>query len=118
MLKKPKDMTIIVKKLLTIPVLASREEVRGFSEHFKENEKLPDTTVYLDFSGIEFISRSAAAELVNLKESNKNIKIIYSGLSDNLAEMLRSVAANIVYPKNSHTEFNPKRLKLAELINR
>jgi len=106
---------IHVRDILPIPMLSSRGVIKYFDDAIK---KIKHTDlIAFDFSDIEFISRSAAAELVSLKESYKNKKIVYFALNDYLSDILRSVAASKVYPKKENFKFNPNRAPLSDLLS-
>jgi anti-anti-sigma regulatory factor len=72
-------------------------------------EKTHSKTIDLDFHDVEFVSRSAAHELLLLKETlNKRFfrkKVInFVNASDNVSEMFRTVAANRALPKHKELE--------------
>ena len=71
----------------------------------KTIEKAHAKAINLDFSAVEFVSRSATHELLVLKEKlNKSFfkkkMITFINASDNVTEMFRTVAANRALPKS------------------
>ena len=101
MVKKTKAMYIDVAKSLA-PIVGSRDVVSSLR---KTIIKAHAKVINLDFSAVEFVSRSAAHELLVLKEKlsksflrKKTINFIYA--SDNVSEMFRTVAANRALPKS------------------
>lgn len=116
MSKNQTTRVVYAKDILPAPIILSRDIVKNFSDAIEKRYQ-NDEIIAFNFAGIEFISRSAAAELIKLKESYKNKKIIFCDLNDFSATILRSVAANKVYPKKETFEFNPKKVTLAELLD-
>jgi anti-anti-sigma regulatory factor len=101
MVKKTKTINIDVAKNLA-PIVGSRDVVSSLKTTI---EKAYAKAINLDFSTVEFVSRSAAHELLVLKEKlNKSFlrkKIInFINASDNVTEMFRTVAANRALPKS------------------
>ena len=101
MVKKTKIINIDVAKNLA-PIVGSRDVVSSLKATI---EKAYAKAINLDFSAVEFVSRSAAHELLVLKEKlNKSFfkkKVInFINASDNVTEMFRTVAANCALPKS------------------
>lgn len=101
MVKKTKTINIDVAKNLA-PIVGSRDVVSSLKTTI---EKAYAKAINLDFSAVEFVSRSAAHELLVLKEKlNKSFlrkKVInFINASDNVTEMFRTVAANRALPKS------------------
>lgn len=100
MVKKTKTINIDVAKNLA-PIVGSRDVVSSLKTTI---EKAYAKAINLDFSAVEFVSRSAAHELLVLKEKfNKSFfkkkAINFINASDNVTEMFRTVAANRALPK-------------------
>lgn len=100
MIKKMRVVNIDIAKSLA-PIVGSRDVVSNLK---KVIEKAHAKIVNLDFSKVEFVSRSAAHELLVLKEKlNKSFfrkkTIVFISASDNVTEMFRTVAANRALPK-------------------
>lgn len=101
MVKKTKTINIDVAKNLA-PIIGSRDVVSSLKTTI---EKAYAKAINLDFSAVEFVSRSAAHELLVLKEKlNKSFfkkkAINFINASDNVTEMFRTVAANRALPKS------------------
>lgn len=100
MIKKMRAANIDIAKSLA-PIVGSRDVVSNLKSVI---EKTPAKIINLDFSNVEFVSRSAAHELLVLKEKfNKSFfrkkMIAFISASDNVTEMFRTVAANRALPK-------------------
>ncbi len=88
------------------PIIGSRD---GVDVVAKKIEKIRAKSVELDFTSVEFISRSAAHEFLLMKEKfqqQKHISLFFSNTNEQVASMLRSVAANRALPKSS--EYAPQ----------
>lgn len=115
--KKEKSAEIYVNKLLA-EIINSRDVADVLEDAVK---KTNTELVVLDFTGIKFISRSAAHSLLLLKEkfeckaSNKKMVSFENAIED-VSEMLRIVSANKTYPKKEKPEFNPKRIDITSLL--
>ena len=101
MVKKIRTINIDIAKKLA-PIVGSRDVVSILK---KTIEKAHAKAINLDFSAVEFVSRSAAHELLVLKEKlNKSFfrkkAINFINASDNVTEMFRTVAANRAPPKS------------------
>lgn len=99
--------------------ISSREIVKDFLE--KMIKKINNETIYLNFSKIEFISRSAAHELLKMKERIENNdetpkEVIFTEMDENVASMIRVVAANKAYNPAEKPEFKPKEINIRELL--
>jgi len=94
--------TIDVAKILA-PIVGSRDLMPILAEAVN---KADVHSVDLDFSKVEFVSRSAAHALLLMKEDLqrkwRNKKFIsFVNASDNVQEMFRIVAANRAVPKTN-----------------
>lgn len=88
---------------LIAPVISSRDIVHIIAEEANSTDA---KSVKLDFSHVEFISRSAAHELLQLKEDlqrkwYKKKTISFVNTNQDVTEMLRLVAANRAVPSPS-----------------
>ena len=91
----------IAKKIA--PILSSRDVVRDLNKLIK---KTKSNLVKLDFKKVDFVSRSAAHELLLLKErfAQQSKSISFINTNQEVTKMLRIVAANRALPlKKSHT---------------
>ncbi len=93
--------TIINVAAVVAPVLASRDVISTLK---REIEKSVAVQVALDFATVQFVSRSAAHELLRLKESlaaQDNQKTVeFMNANDEVVQMLRTVASNRAVPKH------------------
>jgi len=80
------------------PMIGSRDVVSALRESIRQ---MAASTVDLDFADIAFISRSAAHEFLVLKDELKkrNIDLQFINAENEVAEMLRVVAANRTVPR-------------------
>lgn len=116
MVKKIRTINIDIAKNLA-PIVGSRDVVSSLK---KTIEKAHAKAINLDFSAVEFVSRSAAHELLVLKEKlNKSFlrkKVInFINASDNVTEMFRTVAANRALPKSKIEEAEIETIDVSHL---
>ena len=98
-------------------IISSRDVVAILKE--KINDINADQ-IDLDFSNVEFISRSVAHELLDLKEKFKNnltkpMEIDFDKANNDVADMLRIVAANKAVPKKKE-EIKLKKISIGSLM--
>ena len=81
--------------------------------------QIEDVSVILDFENVDFISRSAAHELLLIKEEvrSKNKELTFDNTNKDIAEMLRVVAANRALPKFERPNFNPEKTNIDSLMS-
>lgn len=117
--KSQNSTTVKLNKLLA-PIISSRDVANILEDIIKKTD---NKSVVLDFSNVKFVSRSAAHALLLLKEkfeskvSNKK-KLSFISADDNVAEMLRIVAANRAFPKAKKPEFNPEKIDITSLLKK
>lgn len=84
------------------PVLASRDVISALKS---EVEKNTAQQVQLNFTDVEFVSRSAAHELLRLKEQllaqDSKREVEFINTNEEVSQMLRTVASNRAVPKKS-----------------
>lgn len=115
-----------MKKITSIGVaqlLAPNINSRDVAIELRSAVKAKDAKfVDLDFSDVTFISRSAAHELLQMKNdfkyltASKEKVIAFVNTHDNVSEMLRIVAANRALPKEREISFDPKRISIASIL--
>jgi hypothetical protein len=78
----------------------SRDVLRCVSEADLRNAK-DVTALNFDFSGVSFLSRSAAHELLKIQDEmrSKSIEVDFSNTEHEVADMIRMVAANRALPR-------------------
>ena len=107
--------TIYIAKIMA-PMLSSRDSIVVIRKAVNETDA---ESVELDFADVEFISRSAAHELLVMKEDflRENIKkeVSFENTNQSVTEMLRIVAANRARPKTEEPTFNPQRATISSL---
>lgn len=105
---------IQVAKLIA-PIIGSRDVVDLLKPHiFKQKE----TSIVLDFSNVEFLSRSAAHEFLLIKEDlyhDQQKKLSFENTNKFVTEMLRVVAANRALPKEK-TPFYAEKIDIKSLL--
>ena len=80
-------------------ILTSRDLIRDYQ---KEINAIKNDTVILDFSAVEFISRSATHEFLKLKEEYKiknNKYLIFKKTSEDISKMFEIVAQSMAIKK-------------------
>ena len=104
---------LIISRLLA-PILSSRDIVDILEKIIK---KTNTKSVDLDFSGVKFISRSAAHALLLMKErlqAKRDISFINT--NKDVTNMLRIVAANMVVSEKQKPEFNIEKISVNSLF--
>lgn len=118
-IQNSKNSTIHLIKLLA-PVVSSREIINEILD--KQINEQETVVVSLDFSKIEFISRSAAHELLKLKERFENKKtnkkeVIFINMDTAVSNMIRTVAANRAYSMSEDTtSFKAEKVDILQLV--
>ncbi|TSC94833.1 MAG: hypothetical protein Athens101410_729 [Parcubacteria group bacterium Athens1014_10] len=119
-IKKSQNLTKINIANLIAPIISSRS-IADILE--KEIKGVDAKSINLDFSKVKFISRSAAHALLLLKEKietktfNKK-EVNFVNANNDIAEMLRIVAANRAFPKDKKFQFNPKKVSINSLLKK
>ncbi len=111
-----KELTTIIQiaKVLA-PIVGSRDVVDLLrTPALNSSTKL----VVLSFQDVEFISRSAAHELLLIKEELrlKNKELIFDNTNKDITEMLRVVAANRALPKTEKPKFTAEKIDINSLL--
>lgn len=97
------------------PVIHSRDAIKLVRSAIEETD---EASVVLDFVNVEFISRSAAHELLVLKEGvshDDKKEITFINTNSSVTNMLRIVAANRAVPKTAKPVFHPKEISIETL---
>ena len=99
----------------TASILGSRDVVQSLDKLIK---KTKNDLVDFDFAKVDFVSRSAAHELLLSKEKFKRQSKTISFINANqgITKMLRIVAANRALPPQKPTEFNVPTINIKSLI--
>jgi len=108
-----KKLTVV---RLLAPIVSSRDGVDILEKSVK---KVDVRSVDLDFTNIKFVSRSAAHALLLMKENirpKRNISFINT--NEEVANMLRMVAANRAVSKKQKPNFNPEKITAAFLFKK
>ena len=114
---KQDKITINVAKILA-PIVGSRDLLPVLA---KTINKTNSPSVDLDFSEVEFVSRSAAHALLFMKEDlqrkwrNKKY-ITFINTSKNIQEMFRIVAANRAIPKKNKQNIKIEKIDINALV--
>gem|GEM_PF-1190237 len=112
-MKKDLKTVIKVAKVLAT-IIGSRDVIDLLKPLILQSE---NKSVFLDFQDVEFISRSAAHELLLIKEEmrTKNKELFFESTNKDITAMLRVVAANRALPKFARPEFKPERTDIDSL---
>lgn len=96
-------------------VLSSRDIVRDLDKLIK---KAKSKLVELDFKKVDFVSRSAAHELLLLKErfAQQSKSISFINTNQEVTKMLRVVAANRALPPKKPTDFKAPVVNIKSLL--
>lgn len=109
---------ISVEKIVENTCLCSRDIIN----HLRKAILKTDTkSVDLDFKNIEFISRSAAHELLLLKEELKRKilkkkEISFINTNKSINDLLRIIAANRALPKNKKPKFKAEKISIKSIL--
>ena len=99
----------------------SSKSSRDVTDTFRKtiNQKPSVNLVELDFAEVTFISRSAAHQLLVIKEELRldNHEITFTHTNDEVTEMLRIVAANRAIPKKTKPEFKAEKVDIEALAH-
>lgn len=110
-----KSTTINVASIVA-PVLASRDVISALKS---EIQKTSTQQVELSFAEVEFVSRSAAHELLRLKDwfsTQDSIKAIeFINANEEVSKMLRTVASNRAIPKTTENAATIKTISISDL---
>ncbi len=113
MSKKKSEKKIIVSRLLA-SIISSRDVIDLLEKTIK---KFNTDSVILDFSNVKFVSRSAAHALLLMRERLQLKRdITFVNANEDVANMLRIVAANMIVSKKQKPEFNPKKISINSLL--
>ncbi len=113
-MNKQKPIKINVAEKIA-PILGSRDVIQVLDRLIKEAK---NNLVELDFAKVDFISRSAAHELISLKEklARQSKTISFVNTSQDVAKMLRIVAANRALPPKKPAEFKAPVVNIKSLV--
>jgi anti-anti-sigma regulatory factor len=107
--------TLNISKLIA-PILGSRDVIRFIRPRLIESD---NEIIALDFSGVEFLSRSAAHELLQLKEELKlkfNKELQFINTNAEVSTILRAVAANRAVAKNTEEPVEIETVPFSDLL--
>lgn len=110
--------TILIAQQIA-EIISSRDFVRDVIK--REITKNKHKIINLDFSNVEFVSRSAAHEFISLQSELKNKffnqkYINFINTNDNVKNMLRIVAANVAIPNRAIPTLNLERTDIQTLV--
>lgn len=91
-------------------ILTSRDLIRDYQ---KDINTIKNDTVILDFSKVEFASRSAIHELLKLKEEykiKKNKYLIFKNTSEDILNMFKIVAQSMAIKKEPVSNIKLKNI--------
>lgn len=109
-----KTHKILIISDLLAPIVSSRDTVDILEKNIKKSNV---KSVDLDFSNVKFISRSVAHALLLLKEKLRAITdISFINTNEDVANMLRAVAANRAVSKTKKPQFEPEKIDINSLL--
>lgn len=116
-MEKQSSTILIAKKIAKI--VSSRDLVSNLE---KEITKQKHDTVNLDFTDVEFISRSAAHELLRLQEKmrTKTFKkkiVLFVNTNNDIKKMLRTVASNKAVPESPKPKILLEKIDIHTLMS-
>lgn len=115
-----KEIIINISKEIA-PVISSRDIIDTL---VKKIEKADAKSIVLDFSNVDFVSRSATHALIKLKELynkkwnlfNKK-KLVFNNINESFDKMLQSVTASKNYMRRK-VDFNPQKVTSKSLFEK
>lgn len=118
MIKNSINTTTLAIADIIAPIVSSRDIVNKLKNNIS---KLKAEMVYLDFAKVDFISRSAAHELLSLKEDFrrklfKKKEVDFINTNDDVKKMLRVVAMNKAVPEKNKPKFEAEVININSLI--
>lgn len=101
------------------PIISSRDIISILKNDIA---KMRTEKIDLDFSKVDFVSRSASHELLSLKEelkrkTFKSKEVNFVNANDDVKKMFRTVAANKAIPEKSKPKFEAKVVSVNSLFN-
>lgn len=101
------------------PIVSSRDIIVKLKNDIS---RLRAKEVSLDFTDVNFVSRSAAHELLTMKEELKRKalrkkNIIFINTNNDVKEMIRTVASNRAVPQKNKVEFNAETVSIDSILN-
>ena len=101
------------------PIVSSRDLVRNLE---KDIAKKQDSQVNLDFTNVEFISRSAAHEFITLQQRMKAKKfykkeVLFVNVNEDVKRMLRIIAANKAMPEAPKPKVHLEKTDIQSLMS-
>ncbi len=112
-MKKEQKTIIQIEKILA-PIIGSRDVIDSLREIIL---KADTTSVVLNFKNVEFISRSAAHELLLLQQEmhHKGKELSFEDANSDITAMLRVIAANRALPKSKKPTFDAEEVDIDSL---
>ncbi len=99
------------------PIISSRDVILAVRE---EVERQAQPVVQLDFVNVRFLSRSAAHELLQMKEqlahTEPKVLVEFQNAGGDVANMLRVVASNRAVPKEAVEPVEITSVSINELM--
>lgn len=113
-MEKELNTTIQIARVLA-PIVGSRDVVDLLKAPVLNSST---KSVVLSFKNVEFISRSAAHELLLIKDELrlKNKELSFIDTNKDVSEMLRVVAANRALPKTEKPQFKAEKIDINSLL--
>lgn len=110
-----KPLKIIKIAEVLAPIMSSRDVVDNLLAPIR---KADIQSVVLDFTDVDFISRSAAHELLLLQEEfhQKRRELSFENTNSDISQMIRTVAANRALPEHPKPTFKAERMNINSLI--
>jgi anti-anti-sigma regulatory factor len=98
-------------------LVASEITFRDIVSHLREKILSCDTEfVYLNFEGVSFISRSAAHEILVIKEELPQKKTYLTNMNESVEKMFSVVQKSKNSPKANIIKFHAETIKKAQLL--
>lgn len=113
-----KNTTVLDISQIVASIIGSRDVAHNLKKSIMRSWSY---NIVLDFKNVNFLSRSAAHELLSLKEILKHNllfkkEVTFVNVNESVAQMLKTVATSRILPK-AHEELHIKKIEIDSLNN-
>lgn len=110
------NTTILDISRIAAPIIGSRDVAHNLKKSIMRSWSY---NIVLDFQNVDFISRSAAHELLSLKELLKHNflckkEVTFANVNESVAQILKAVATSRILPK-AQEELRVKKIEVDSL---
>lgn len=112
------NTTVLDIAKIAAPIIGSRDVAHNLRKSIMRSRSY---NILLDFKSVDFISRSAAHELLSLKEILRHNflfkkEIVFVNVNESVTQMLKAVATSRILPKTQE-ELHIKKIEVDSLFS-